>query len=68
VPWCEPCSRYLTPAALEEDGSCPGCGTVLAEPEERRKAPWHFWVMVVAVALYLGWRLVQGLIWLVGKL
>lgn len=25
------------------------------------RIPWHFWVMVVAVAFYLGWRLVQGI-------
>jgi hypothetical protein len=27
--------------------------------EERVKAPWHFWVLVAAVVIYLGWRLVQ---------
>jgi hypothetical protein len=27
----------------------------------RAKAPWHFWVLVAAVVLYLGWRLVQGI-------
>mgnify|MGYP003425744029 FL=1 len=30
-------------------------------------APWHFWVMVVVLSIYLGWRLVQGLVWLIGK-
>lgn len=28
------------------------------------KAPWHFWVLVAAVVIYLGWRLVQGVMWL----
>jgi len=28
--------------------------------------PWHFVVLVSLVALYLGWRLVQGIVWLVG--
>lgn len=28
------------------------------------KTPWSFKVMVVLVVLYLGWRLVQGLVWL----
>lgn len=27
------------------------------------KAPWHFWVLVAAVVIYLGWRLVQGIMW-----
>ncbi|MBK6502716.1 MULTISPECIES: hypothetical protein [Candidatus Neomicrothrix] len=30
-------------------------------------APWHFWVMVVVLSIYLGWRLVQGIVWLIGK-
>lgn len=27
------------------------------------KTPWSFKVMVVLVVLYLGWRLVEGLVW-----
>lgn len=30
------------------------------------KVPWHFWVLVAAAVLYLGWRLVQGLVALGG--
>ena len=26
VPWCEPCARYWAPSAMNEDGTCPGCG------------------------------------------
>jgi hypothetical protein len=39
-----------------------------AEPREEDdvKAPWHFWVLVAAVAIYLGWRLIQGIQLLVG--
>lgn len=29
--------------------------------------PWHFWVMVAALVVYLGWRLVQGIAWLLGN-
>jgi len=32
-----------------------------APAEERVKAPWHFWLLVAAVVIYLGWRLVQGI-------
>jgi hypothetical protein len=28
---------------------------------ERVRAPWHFWLMLAALAVYLGWRLVQGI-------
>jgi hypothetical protein len=32
---------------------------------EDAKAPWHFKLLVVAVVLYLGWRVVQVILWLV---
>jgi uncharacterized paraquat-inducible protein A len=64
VPWCEPCSRYLSQTSLTDDGACPSCGTELAKPEkEKRSIPWHFWVLIVATVIYLGYRLVQGIVW-----
>lgn len=33
------------------------------EPDDL-KTPWTFKVMVVLVVLYLGWRLVELLVWL----
>lgn len=33
-----------------------------------KTAPWHFWLMVAALTIYLGWRLVQGIMWAIGKL
>ncbi len=35
-----------------------------AELQEDIPTPWSFRIMVVLVALYLGWRLVQGVVWL----
>jgi hypothetical protein len=26
MPWCEACSRFLSPATLTADGRCPTCG------------------------------------------
>ena len=31
-------------------------------PDDR--VPWHFWLLIGGVALYLGWRVVQGFQWL----
>jgi nitroreductase len=31
--------------------------------DEGVTAPWHFWLMVAGVGLYLGWRLIQGVFW-----
>jgi len=68
MPWCETCSRFLNPNSLEPDGSCPTCGRMVAEPggvDEPPKAPWHFKLLLVAVVLYLGWRFIQIIGWIV---
>ena len=53
---------------MRDDGSCPTCGRVITEvrPDEAPPgAPWHFKLLVVAVVVYLGWRLLQLVGWLV---
>ena len=65
MPWCQSCERYLTPAALSTKSACPSCGGEVEHPPERPSAvteriPWHFWLLVAAAAVYLGWRAVQG--------
>ncbi len=27
------------------------------------KVPWHFWLLVGALVIYLGWRLIEVIIW-----
>ncbi len=50
---------------MNEDGSCPTCGTVIAKPRaEELRAPWHFKLLLAALVLYLGYRLYQGIAWL----
>jgi hypothetical protein len=71
MPWCETCSRFLNPNSLHADGSCPACGRVVADPDDVVPAtapettPWHFKLLIAAVVLYLGWRLVQMIGWVV---
>ncbi|MBU3717193.1 MAG: hypothetical protein FGM45_02670 [Actinobacteria bacterium] len=70
MPFCEECARYFAPSAMRSDGSCPQCGRVLDTPAYTAKnldlheladakAPWHFKLLVVALCLYLGWRIVD---------
>jgi hypothetical protein len=43
---------------------------VVAKPGEQagaQRAPWHFKLLIVAVVLYLGWRAVQLVEWVVDK-
>ena len=49
---------------MPPDGSCPTCGAVIAEVADSR-VPWHFWALIVALVVYLGWRLVQLFQWLI---
>lgn len=71
MPFCDTCDRFYNPNSLNADGTCPSCGRQVAEPEADGAAaraavppaPWHFKLLVVAVVLYLGWRLVQGIVW-----
>lgn len=75
MPWCATCDRFHNAKDLNADGTCPTCGRVVAdipdpaeEPEKLRRfsdepAPWHFKVLIAATAIYLAWRLVQGLGW-----
>ena len=74
MPWCERCDRFLNPNTVTIEGTCPTCGrpvdasrsaTDLVDDndEEKVKAPWHFWLMMVAVVIYLGWRLLEGVWW-----
>jgi uncharacterized paraquat-inducible protein A len=72
MPWCDACDRYLSPNTLDEQGRCPTCGEPADHPRIERSAgssiPWHFWVLVAALVAYLGWRLVEGVVWLAGAL
>lgn len=68
MPWCDGCDVYLAPNSVKTDGTCPTCETTvdsadLAVPNPV-KAPWHFWLVVVALVAYLGWRLVDAVAWL----
>ena len=66
--WCDHCSKYHPPTALD-DGACPACGEQvdLADGESPdapdeivgETAPWHFWVVVVLLIAYIVWRIVD---------
>ena len=63
---------------MHPDASCPACGEVPEAPTAAAAteaqeddgppdAPWHFKAMLLAVVVYLLWRGVQGLGWLVSQ-
>ena len=64
MPWCDDCAKFWNPNSMPPDGTCPTCGAVIADAPDP-SVPWHFWLLLGALVLYLGWRLVQGVQWLV---
>ena len=57
-------------SGTDEPDRCPSCGEVVAPvPEDDEevpvKPPWHFKVLVVGTVVYLGYRLYQGVGWLI---
>jgi len=112
VPWCDTCDRFLSPATVHTDGTCPTCGrtvepgrahvaspeeleqlaeqraaaetpaaadapaapvlNVYGEPidvedDEKLPLPWHLKLLAGALAVYLGYRFLQGIEWVLGK-
>ena len=79
MPACPACGRYLTPTSVKPDGTCPLCsqvvdyrrnqqylsGEVPEADETLPPVPWHLKLLFVAAGLYLGWRLVQGVVWVI---
>lgn len=73
MPWCHACDRFYNPNSLRPDGTCPTCDELVAEPGasdtaapasgDDSVAPWHFKVLIAVTAVYLGYRLLQGLSW-----
>jgi len=82
MPWCEVCDRFYTPSTLTTEGDCPE-GHHVADPEDAAhlvqstaepreeepepKVPWHFWLLLVSVVVYLGWRAWEGVEWLINR-
>jgi hypothetical protein len=71
MPWCDTCDVYLAPNSVEAEGTCPTCHETVDTSDRVAQTdnpvPWHFWVVVVALVAYLGWRLIEGVGWVVER-
>ena len=74
MPWCETCARFWNPNSLTPAGECPTCGHRFPPDAslegkgvtaEDYRAPWHFKLMVAMAVVYVTWRIVQMVSWLV---
>lgn len=75
VPWCDQCDEYVGAGSVTPEGGCPTCGgrvdrgDVAARVSERAgeepmPVPWHLKLLALGVVVYLGFRLWQGIGWL----
>jgi hypothetical protein len=61
---------------VKTDGTCPACGRTVdpgrlateaaAADEKLPPVPWHLKLLAVGIAIYLGFRLIQGIEWVFG--
>ncbi len=81
MPWCTECDRFLSPSTVKTDGTCPTCGRVVEpgevavdaaahrsekDDEELPPIPWHLKLLAAVVVIYLGYRVFQGIEWVLG--
>ena len=83
MPWCPVCDRFLSPPTVRADGTCPNCGGPVeahrdpgrSQPEtaadehdeEVGPVPFHLKALVAAMVVYLGYRFIQGIEWVVHR-
>ena len=81
MPWCPSCDRFLSPPTVTPEGTCPKCGRAVepgrvhasgsaAKPhpeEELPPVPRHLKVLGAAMVVYLGYRFLQGIEWVVHR-
>jgi hypothetical protein len=77
MPWCVHCNRFLTPSTVRPDATCPVCGETVERgliPGMTRPAdepapavPWHLKLLGAGLALYLGYRALQLIGWLIHR-
>ncbi len=77
MPWCVSCNKFLTPSTVRPDATCPKCGNVVERgliPGMTRPGdvappavPWHLKLVGAALAVYLGYRFLQLLDWVLHR-
>jgi len=61
---CPTCGRTMQAPARVATSDPPDEGAVGGAADEDYKAPWHFKVMVALAVVYLTWRFVQVVTWM----
>ena len=65
---CPSCGRSVDPGHAHEAGSEARAEAKPDDDEDLPPIPWHLWLLAGALAIYLGYRAMQGIEWLMGVL
>jgi len=63
---CPSCGRVVDPGHAHEPSAEPDVARTDDDDEDLPPIPWHLWLLAGALAVYLGYRAMQGIEWLVG--
>jgi hypothetical protein len=67
---CPSCGRVVDPGhahvATPDAAHTPDTEDDEDDEEELPPIPWHLWLLAAALAVYLGYRAMQGIEWLIG--
>lgn len=66
---CPSCGRVVDAGRAHAAEASPGGADASAtdEGEDLPPIPWHLWLLAAALAVYLGYRAMQGIEWLLGN-
>lgn len=65
---CPTCGTTLaTQGSLRNEARSLGLPLPGQVEGEAPKAPWHFKLLMLGLAIYLLWRVVQGVMWLIAR-
>jgi hypothetical protein len=63
---CPSCGRVVDPGHAHAPTTGSPAKPAHDEDDELPPIPWHLWLLAAALAVYLGYRAMQGIEWLLG--
>ncbi len=64
---CPSCGRVVDAGRARAASTAPAPDAVDDDDEDLPPIPWHLWLLAAALAIYLGYRAMQGIEWLLAR-
>ena len=65
MPWCDTCDTQVMETDVSDCGECGNSLDTADSVVVSSSIPWHFWIVIIALAGYLVWRFTDFLIQIV---